>query len=699
MKKLLAYLLILESALFAQVGIVRSTSGIHAPSAITLGQGILYTSLYYEMTSDANSLSATDSYSYNENVTDIGKNIPSNDEVFFASFGVFNNLDLGITIPVHYEGDIDDLNANGFALGDIQILAKAHIPVTEWLHLGVSGEVFAPTGTKSKGFRPRHRFYVNKNGNAYAYTANSVLLQGSGYLTINFLDYVTFNGFAGLLKTLSDNDNYVIWGGGFNIFPQKIVSIILEASGETALYTSNAIHNVLSNPFRLTPGVRIHLPHSAYLTISSDIGFSYFTKDDEKYGLPITLNTSGKEINYTMRSSPEISIAISFAKTFDFSWSDSDNDGVIDRKDMCPQTKFGMAVNARGCPVDEDADGVLNIIDLCPGTLAGLEVDYNGCPHDEDADGIFDYLDLCPNTPFNVLVDDSGCPIDNDHDGIDDNNDKCPNSKEGEIVGADGCPVDSDNDGIPNNIDMCPNTPIGVTIDLFGCPLDNDGDGVPDEIDNCPQSILGEKVDSLGCPLDSDNDGVPDIKDACKETIRGVKVDSLGCPIDSDNDGIFDEYDKCPNTPKNAPIDSLGCPLDLDNDGVPDYSDRCPGTIPEMPVNNYGCPLDTNFNFNLIAKRIRFFKTDTTLLNSSYTALNDIIFIMRKFTIKLSIDCFVTSKSNEIAQKKADDIALFIYNYLEKKGIQKERLKYAGHAIIDNENKTTYKIKLTPSFE
>lgn len=90
---------------------------------------------------------------------------------------------------------------------------------------------------------------------------------------------------------------------------------------------------------------------------------------------------------------------------------DSDNDGVYDNKDQCPDTPAGVQVDANGCPVDSDKDGVADYLDKCPDTPAGVKVDSTGCPLDSDNDGVADYLDQCPNTPAGVKVDKVGCPI------------------------------------------------------------------------------------------------------------------------------------------------------------------------------------------------------------------------------------------------------------------------------------------------
>jgi outer membrane protein OmpA-like peptidoglycan-associated protein len=138
-------------------------------------------------------------------------------------------------------------------------------------------------------------------------------------------------------------------------------------------------------------------------------------------------------------------------------------DGVSDRKDKCPDTPAGVAVDANGCPVDTDGDGVADYIDDCP-TVAGL-TSLKGCP-DTDKDGIADKDDACPDVAG--------------------------------LANLKGCP-DSDGDGITDKDDLCSNTPKGYKVDAKGCPLDTDKDGVIDEEDGCP-TVSGPK-ENKGCPV------------------------------------------------------------------------------------------------------------------------------------------------------------------------------------------------------
>lgn len=63
--------------------------------------------------------------------------------------------------------------------------------------------------------------------------------------------------------------------------------------------------------------------------------------------------------------------------------ADSDNDGVCDYDDKCPNTPYGAKVYSNGCPVDSDGDGVPDYRDKCPNTPKGVKVDKDGCPPEE----------------------------------------------------------------------------------------------------------------------------------------------------------------------------------------------------------------------------------------------------------------------------------------------------------------------------
>ncbi|MGE5393488.1 MAG: OmpA family protein, partial [Candidatus Saccharibacteria bacterium] len=133
-----------------------------------------------------------------------------------------------------------------------------------------------------------------------------------------------------------------------------------------------------------------------------------------------------------------------------------------DKKDKCPNTPAGVAVDEKGCPKDSDGDGVPDYMDDCP-TVAGL-TSLKGCP-DTDKDGVADKDDACPDVAGLKSL--KGCP-DSDGDGVADKDDKCPDTKKGMKVDASGCPADQDKDGVPDSEDDCPT--VAGTKANKGCP-------------------------------------------------------------------------------------------------------------------------------------------------------------------------------------------------------------------------------------
>ncbi len=151
---------------------------------------------------------------------------------------------------------------------------------------------------------------------------------------------------------------------------------------------------------------------------------------------------------------------------------------------------------------------------------------------DTDNDGINNRDDPCPNIPNDSVGD--PCNPDEDSDGVNDTADVCPT--EGDLgfgLQADGCPVrDNDGDGIGNDADACPDQgDQGFGLQADGCPvLDNDGDGIGNDVDPCPD-IANDNVGDP-CNPDEDADGINDDVDVCpQQGDEGNGVDGQGCPI------------------------------------------------------------------------------------------------------------------------------------------------------------------------
>ncbi len=144
---------------------------------------------------------------------------------------------------------------------------------------------------------------------------------------------------------------------------------------------------------------------------------------------------------------------------------DTDNDGIPDHKDACPEKAGEPNLDPAkdGCPPsDRDGDGIQDVDDACP-TTAGLpnaDLTQNGCPPDTDGDGFHDGIDACRELAGDPSDDEKkrGCPADDDDDGVPNKKDACPQAAGDPHDDPDksGCPADPDGDGIRYAADACP---------------------------------------------------------------------------------------------------------------------------------------------------------------------------------------------------------------------------------------------------
>ncbi|MBR2095426.1 MAG: thrombospondin type 3 repeat-containing protein [Fibrobacter sp.] len=691
MKQFLLTILVSVVFLFAQTGFSYNNSGIQIPGARTLGPGDLFIMGGFEMASSKETASI-EGYMTDENgiQKQLDKESPSNSIIGYVGYGILRNLEVGMHLNFHYDGNAAKTKLKGLGFGDLGLMVKAAPPnqkIMDKVHVSAALEFFIPSGTNEKGLRPRRLWYIHEENTTHPYSAADFALAGTLYLSINFNKYIIWNNYAGYLRTFENSENVFVWGSGLSLFAYEWVSLVIEASGETWI-KSNMLSEFVNDQIRFSPGLKIRLPKRTTLSISADLGMDLFRKRKVSRGHPITVENNGHSYSYTVPGSPPIAASIRLSRTFDLNGKMED---FKKRMDSCPKSGRTFKENGYKCAPDEDEDGIANDLDQCPDTPENILIDDKGCPLDQDKDGVPDYLDKCSDTKEGYPTDEDGCIRDADKDGVPDELDRCPRTPAGNEVNEKGCLVDSDEDGIPNIFDKCPETPTGLSVNKYGCILDNDQDGVPDEWDKCQDSAPNEAVNKEGCPVDSDEDGIPDVLDKCEATPQGVKVDSIGCRLDMDHDGVFDEDDRCANTPEDAPVDTIGCPLDSDHDGIYDYLDNCPNTIEKTEVDMNGCPIREKQNLDKIARRIMFHKGTDKPLNSSYTALSDIVSIMRhNKLIALEIQCSVKSGEAMDPQALSEARANLVFEFLTNKGIKEDRLKAAGYGLklptIDREH-------------
>ena len=181
------------------------------------------------------------------------------------------------------------------------------------------------------------------------------------------------------------------------------------------------------------------------------IGYGFNTWFNETIGL-----TFASDYNHNFDEIGNDYFQHSLGVSFRFGGKDTDGDGVLDNKDLCPNVVGLLEFN--GCP-DSDGDGIVDADDACPN--AAGSIDLQGCP-DSDGDGVANVDDACPNTVGSIDL--QGCP-DSDGDGVLDKDDAC--ARQAGPASNKGCPwPDTDGDGILDKNDKC--------IDLVG-PVSNQG--------------------------------------------------------------------------------------------------------------------------------------------------------------------------------------------------------------------------------
>ncbi len=397
----------------------------------------------------------------------------------FVAYGLTRFWDVGLELPLYY--DITGWDADRAGIGDLELAVKLALPLQR------TDPVFAqalfcrlimPTGADDRGYFPRHLYHVDPEsaeGGDSPFTADDWLFNPVLAWSLHFDRLwpkfpIQFHANVGVVVADIKRNSVLTGAFGLEYSPITWLTLFGEVSGEALLSTYAerfSVRHFENSPLVVTPGVRVRFPFGLFITAAGDIGIS---SDKSEYRTD--WNTAGS--SYSTAPSPVYGAQVTIGWDGVLKERDSDGDGLIDKKDPCPQ-------------LVEDLDGF---------------EDDDGCPEpDNDQDGIADEKDKCPNEAATC----DGCPVyDADNDGIDDKNDKCPDKAE-DMDGfedSDGCPdPDNDQDGVPDGQDRCASS--AEDRDGFedddGCPdMDNDRDGVADEWDKCPD-VRGSP-DNQGCP-------------------------------------------------------------------------------------------------------------------------------------------------------------------------------------------------------
>lgn len=247
-------------------------------------------------------------------------------------------------------------------------------------------------------------------GNEDLKTAPVAGLRG-GY---NFTRHWGVEGFFNYVPTentsLAGNPSVNVYGFGieglYHFMPNsRLVPFLAVGTGGNRYSVSGAVKD--RDRFTVDYGAGLKFFLTENVALRADVRHIILplhdTYNELLYTVGLHFSFGGERRTMAVTQAAEPAAAVEVAR-------DSDQDGVPDNLDKCPNTLIGVKVDNVGCPLDSDKDGVPDYLDKCPGTPTGVRVDRTGCPLDSDEDGVPDYLDSCPDTPAGEKVDKYGCP-------------------------------------------------------------------------------------------------------------------------------------------------------------------------------------------------------------------------------------------------------------------------------------------------
>ena len=628
------------------------------------------------------------------------------------AFGLFDIVDLGVTLPVYYDQFKSSTDPNyapkrGY-IGNITANLKARIPLPSDIPVDIAAFFrysFNTAKSTKQGLWIREPDFIGKNGNAYAYGANKSDLTAGGALTLDLskVDLAAFllhvnGGYRMPMGKVNGEEflpfpfvsaaaefylmDFLSFFGEFYMdlqtkkfdWNKKADGTAFEESLDMKQLTGGAV-------FHLPIGLDIQMGASVYMGNKNYVHMAKVLQDEE--------NPTGVTVT-KIRVNPDIAVFGGLTWSGFLMPQDRDGDGVVDSEDRCPDD-YGHRLNS-GCPMgnpDSDEDGVCDAWVSEKGVLGEFSNICSG-------------IDQCPNEKGNST---NGCPTDDpdaDKDGVCDS-----------WVSQKG--MQDQFKDICEGIDQCPAE--AGTLMNNGCPEDNpdpDSDGlcspwVTDKnkldqyagvckgYDMCPgeAGAAGNK----GCPWDdpdSDGDGI------CDEWVVQKK---LGYYFEkaAEDESVAKEWfisktckglDKCPL--EHGPAANDGCPLpdpDLDKDGVCDAwvteknmfnlfegvcagMDRCPA---EAGDDGFGCPKKKVEKLEGIS-----FKSGSATVNANAKRIlkgiaqklkEDEAYKELKIVIQGHTDNRGKAKKN---LKLSDRRAKAVMKQLTKFGVAKDRIKAIG---------------------
>lgn len=353
---------------------------------------------------------------------------------FQVGYGLLDNMDLSLLQPIY--NDMAGWGVNQNSIADLELAVTYAFPQKSEGLVFKSAfclNIILPTGNREGGLFPHHVYYVtsdpaNKAYNGMTYAENLLYINPTLMGSFNLLHLkkqipVELYLNVGAVFSTNSAGNALTGAAAFAYSPTARLTLSVEVALESRLLSNEiALRDALAgDPFWLTPGVTVKIPGGVSLYAAGDFGFSSgesshrsnWYRGGYAYATK-AVPALGGHVEFSWQITPWAKKKHAKTNPTLSSKNDSDNDGIVDADDKCPN-------------IAEDKDGF---------------EDEDGCnDFDNDKDGIVDESDGCPSNAedFDGFEDNDGCPdVDNDGDGVLDAADSCPNVKG--VESAYGCP-------------------------------------------------------------------------------------------------------------------------------------------------------------------------------------------------------------------------------------------------------------------
>ena len=372
-------------------------------------------------------------------------------------FGVGPYADFGLSVPYFADliGDTKAKDLSGSGIGDAILSVKLgqSLAGPSVLTGAILGNLSIPSKSK-RGFLPKQPDYLITDtaaGLPRFFSSHEISGTAQSILTLDLTGLETRPPFRSSLNAgfahsgLKGSAPQVLLGGGMEWIPLPTLEFFANIQSQTRLSRMGEFAKIGNEFSYAAVGFCATGDDGIYFSVS--VQKSLANRQFHVYANKI----SDGIMNYESRSQPAMSIAFNLGWTGTLATKDSDNDGIPEKEDLCPnepEDKDGFQ-DQDGCPeLDNDEDSIYDAVDKCPNLAEDRDgfQDEDGCPDpDNEYDGILDAQDKCPNEPEDMdgFEDYDGCPeLDNDKDGILDSQDKCPNDPEtyNGFEDTDGCP-------------------------------------------------------------------------------------------------------------------------------------------------------------------------------------------------------------------------------------------------------------------